>query len=455
MNWLYPSRLKIMVMCLISLILASCLQNKSSAKDTTITASQLEMIDVSVKQYCDAMVFFGTIYITSVDKVVYEYHCGPQNMQYNVDNTVKSKYRIGSNTKAFAAAILMRMLEGKDLRVETVGDYLPWYPKNQCADVTLHNLLAMSSGIPNYSDNEEVYNNWGWRPYLYDETLNLNGPEGFGNRFCTCEEQGGQPSFTQGSKYEYSNCNYYLVGNIIEQLAAGTQGDIDRSFWFSNILKEQILDPLDMSDSGSFSAIGIYSDMTTGYIYKDNQYLPLANGRPPATGGPAPYQDILVNPYSNPLVLYSAGDMYSTVEDMHKWDQGLYTNKILNEAQKLAAFAPYSNTGSSSSCEYYGYGWFVTYIDPNQYGKVADCPDDPSETNLRKYEKFLQYSGSYPYSWVTSFNRLLERDQNVMVFSNYVKTGTESDCIAEEIRNIIFYSDKHRTEACQTVLDEA
>ncbi|WP_234401270.1 serine hydrolase domain-containing protein [Pseudoalteromonas sp. T1lg23B] len=413
------------------------------------------MIETTVNDYCNKMVFFGTVYITAADQVVYEANCGPQNMQYEVDNTIKSKYRIGSNTKAFAAAILMRMLEGKDLRTQTIGDYLPWYPKNQCADVSLHHLLTMSSGIDNYSDNEQVYDNYGWRPFLYDQTTNLNGPEGFSNRFCTCTEQGDAPSFTPGSQYQYSNCNYYLIGNIIEQLAAGQQGDINREFWFENIVKEQILNPLNMTDSGSFSAIGIYKNMTTGYIYKDNQYLPLANGRPPEVGGPAPYEDILVNPYSNPLVLYSAGDMYSTVEDMHKWDQGLYGTQILDDVQKLAAFAPYSNTGSTESCEYYGYGWFVTFIDPNQYGKVSDCPQNPNDTNLRKYEKFLQYSGSYPYSWVTSFNRLLERDQSVMVFSNYVKTGTESDCISSEIRNIIFYSDSHRSTACQGVLDEA
>ncbi|WP_245699349.1 serine hydrolase domain-containing protein [Pseudoalteromonas byunsanensis] len=425
------------------------------AKNTTITASQIEMIETTVNDYCNKMVFFGTIYVTAADQVVYEANCGPQNMQYEVDNTIKSKYRIGSNTKAFAAAILMRMLEGKDLRTQTIGDYLPWFPKNQCADVSVHHLLTMSSGIDNYSDNEQVYDNYGWRPFLYDKTTDLNGPEGFSNRFCTCTEQGDAPSFTPGSQYQYSNCNYYLIGNIIEQLAAGQQGDINREFWFENILKEQILDPLNMTDSGSFSAIGIYKNMTTGYIYKGNQYLPLANGRPPEIGGPAPYEDILVNPYSNPLVLYSAGEMYSTVEDMHKWDQGLYGTQVLDDVQKLAAFAPYSNTGSTESCEYYGYGWFVTFIDPNQYGKVSDCPQNPTDTNLRKYEKFLQYSGSYPYSWVTSFNRLLERDQSVMVFSNYVKTGTESDCISSEIRNIIFYSDSHRTTACQGVLDEA
>jgi CubicO group peptidase (beta-lactamase class C family) len=380
-------------------------------------------------------------------------------MQYDVENTLQSKYRIGSNTKAFAAAILMRILEGKDLRQETVGDYLPWYPKNECANVSLHHLLTMSSGIDNYSDNEEVYDNYGWRPFLSEtdpaSKLTLTGPEVFSKRFCSCTGQGDKPSFTPGSQYVYSNCNYYLIGNIIERFLSGNQGEVPEEFWFRNVLQEQILNPLNMTDSGSFSAIGVYKDMTTGYIFKDNQYLPLANGRPPELGGPVPYENILVNPYSNPLVLYSAGDMYSTVEDMHKWDQGLYGTQILNEAQKLAAFAPYSNTNSSESCEYYGYGWFVTYIDPNQYGKVADCPQNPADTNLRQYEKFLQYSGSYPYSWVTSFNRLLERDQTVMVFSNYVKTGTESDCISSEIRNIIFYSDKHRSISCQNVLNDA
>ncbi|MFK3866244.1 serine hydrolase domain-containing protein [Pseudoalteromonas rhizosphaerae] len=455
MKWLMHVKFKIMVVCLLSLILASCLQKKSVAKNVTITAAQIEMIATTVQEYCDTLVFFGTVYITSADAVVYEANCGPQNMQYDIANTTESKYRIGSNTKAFAATMLMKMLKGKDLRTQTIGDYLPWFPKNQCADVSLHNLLTMSSGINNYSDNEDVYDNYGWRPFLYDQTLNLNGPEDFSNRFCTCTEQDEKPTFTPGSKYQYSNCNYYLVGNIIEQIAAGSQGDIDRNFWFENLLKEQILDPINMNDSGSFSAIGVYKNMTTGYISNQNPYLPLANGRPPLVGGPAPYENILKNPYSNPLVLYSAGDMYSTVTDMHKWDQALYTSKILDEAQKLVAFAPYSNTGNSTQCEYYGYGWFVTFIDPLQFGKVADCPSDPADANLRQYEKFLQYSGSYPYSWVTSFNRLVERDQSVMVFSNYVKTGLESDCIASEIRNIIFYSDKHREDKCQAILIDA
>ncbi|WP_440054273.1 serine hydrolase domain-containing protein [Pseudoalteromonas sp. T1lg65] len=462
MNSFPSSPLRVLALLAVSLLQTSCL-NESVAKDIQITTSQITQIDASVREYCDKNVFFGTVYITSGDQVVYQNNCGPQNMQYEVDNTIESKYRIGSNTKAFAAAILMNMLEGKDLKQETIGDYLPWFPKNQCADVSLHNLLAMSSGINNYSDNSEVYDNYGWRPYLYDSGT---GVIDFSKRFCACEAQGGQPTFTPGTQYEYSNCNYFLIGNIIEQLAVENSGDTDEinkigkseikpEFWFRNIVKEQILDKINMTESGGFSPIGVYPNMTTGYIYKNNQYLQLANGRPPAVGGPGVYKDILENPYSNPLVLYSAGEMYSTVVDMHKWDQALYTNEILDELQRQAAFAPYSNTGSSSECEYYGYGWFVTYVDPNVYGKVADCPQDPSQANLLKYEKFLQYSGSYPYSWVTSFTRLLERDQSVMVFSNYVKEGIESDCISQEIRNIIFYNDPHRTTSCQQDLDNS
>ncbi|ESP91894.1 MULTISPECIES: serine hydrolase domain-containing protein [Pseudoalteromonas] len=452
MNGFYQQQLKVVCLCCMSLLLTSCFKN-SVAQDNTITAEQIEKFKVTVRDYCDKMVFFGSIYITSGEDVVYETNCGPQNIQYDVANTSDSKFRIGSNTKEFAAAILLRTLAGEDLHSKTIRDYLPWYPDNQCADVSLHNLLSMSSGINDYSANPEVFLNWGWRPYLYNDVTNLNGPEGFSNRFCTCKEQDNKPSFEPGSKFDYSNCNYYIIGNILEQLAAGKQGQIDSNFYFRNIVKEQILDPLNMQDSGTFNAIGIVENMTTGYVFDQNQYLPLTTGRPPETGGPAPYENIFKNPYSNPLVLYSAGDMYSTVKDMSKWDQGLYGDTILNEAQKEMAFAPYQNTQSEDECEYFGYGWFVTYIDPNQYGKVPDCPDDPNSTNLNKYEKFLQYSGSYPYSWVTSFSRLLERDQAVMAFSNYNKTGYESDCIAEELRNIIFYNDRHRTEQCQGVLD--
>jgi hypothetical protein len=70
MQWLLHSRFKILVLCLISLILASCLQKKSVAKNTMITADQIEMIATTVNDYCDKMVFFGTVYVTSADNVV-------------------------------------------------------------------------------------------------------------------------------------------------------------------------------------------------------------------------------------------------------------------------------------------------------------------------------------------------------------------------------------------------
>ncbi|MBQ4862397.1 beta-lactamase family protein [Pseudoalteromonas sp. MMG013] len=465
MNWPYQKPLSVISLCCVCVLLSACFKD-SVAKDNTITQQQLEKFNIIVNEYCDKnkQLFFGSIYVTSGESEVYKANCGPQNIQKEVQfNTSDSKYRIGSNTKAFTAAILLKMLAHEDLKTKTIGDYLPWYPNNECKKVSLHNLLSMSSGIDDYSNNSEVFLNWGWRPYLGNASLDLNGPEAFANGFCTCTEQGDKPSFTPGSKFTYSNCNYYLIGNIIEQIAAGTQGEIDPSYYFGNIVKEKILDTLSMHDSGTFNAIGIYENMTNGYVYKENPYLPCTTGRLPPTGGPAPYENIFLNPYSNPLVLYSAGDMYSTVKDMHKWDQGLYGDKILNAEQKGRAFAPYQRTENKNECEYFGYGWFVTYITPSKYGMVADCPDNLTDFDnrmkepdeLKKYEKFLQYSGHYPYSWVTSFSRLLERDQSVMVFSNYNKVGYESDCIAEEFRNIIFYNDKHRTEQCQQILDNS
>ncbi|KKM17003.1 hypothetical protein LCGC14_1680110, partial [marine sediment metagenome] len=67
MKWLTHVKFKIMIVCLLSLILASCLQKKSVAKNVTITATQIEMIAATVQEYCDTLVFFGTVYITSAD----------------------------------------------------------------------------------------------------------------------------------------------------------------------------------------------------------------------------------------------------------------------------------------------------------------------------------------------------------------------------------------------------
>lgn len=219
--------------------------------------------------------------------------------------------------------------------------------------------------------------------------------------------------------------------------------------------------------------------MTTGYVNKDNLLLSDTTGRLPETGvsdcqaitGLPDCADILESPYSNPMVLYSAGNMYSTVKDMHLWDKGLYGDSILNDEQKKRAFTPYQKAGneaqddkepqdqnsdSVSQCEYFGYGWFVNYI-PKTYTEELDCPDTPISPaemeKLQGYEKFVSYSGNYPYSWVTSFSRLLDRKQAVMVFSNYNKTGYETDCIAQEIRNVIFYNKAYRSKHCQNVLN--
>ncbi|KZN65560.1 serine hydrolase domain-containing protein [Pseudoalteromonas luteoviolacea] len=467
MNQVHQQQFRFLFLCFISVFLSACFKD-SIAKDYKITAEKKELFEKTFNEYCEKKLFFGSVYVTSGEQVVYESNCGPRNMQeYTSDperrigaNSADSKYRIGSNTKEFAAAALLNILDGEDLRKKTIGDYLKWFPDNECKKVSLHNLLSMSSGIKDYSSNPEVYLNWGWRPYLGNQSLDFNGPEEFTNMFCSCsgltgnEEQ--ESSLKQGSKFEYSNCNYYLIGNIIEQHLAGHQGDISPEFYFGNIIERKILKPLNMLDSGTFNALGIYEKMTTGYVYRENPYLPCAAGRLPNTGGPEPYQNILKNPYSNPMVLYSAGDMYSTVKDMHKWDQGLYGDLVLNTDQKERAFSPYQRTNNKSQCEYFGYGWFITYI-PKKHGKKLHCPKHPSKHHLsmevlKQHERYLHYSGSYPYSWVTNFSRLVERNQAVMVFSNYNQTGLETDCIAEEIRNIIFYGEQHQSDDCQSIL---
>ncbi|AZZ99143.1 serine hydrolase domain-containing protein [Pseudoalteromonas sp. R3] len=509
----YQPRLRVILLCCSCVFLSACFK-ESVAQDHTIGPKKVGLFKQILADYCDTS-FFGTVYVTSGDDVVYEANCGPRNLssythfmriakqhkfdpdtldpEYQVGlNTSDSKYRIGSNTKEFAAALLQKALRQEEIETKTIGDYLSWFPNNECKDITLHNLLTMSSGIDNYSNNPEVYLNWGWRPFLDEPGLNLNGPEAFSYRFCTCQKQGGAPSFTPGSKFEYSNCNYYLIGNIIEQLNAGKQGDIPSEFYFGNILKQDILSELKMHDSGTFNAIGVYENMTTGYVDKDNLLLSDTTGRLPETGvsdcqaitGLPDCADILESPYSNPMVLYSAGNMYSTVKDMHLWDKGLYGDSILNDEQKKRAFTPYQKAGNEAQddkecqaekthnkvqrgkkprgkkndrafqCEYFGYGWFVNYV-PKHHRKKIHCPDKPSSSNImnkKKYEKFVSYSGNYPYSWVTSFSRLLERNQAVMVFSNYNKAGYETDCIAQEIRNVIFYNKAYRSKHCKDVL---
>lgn len=250
-------------------------------------------------------------------RIVYEKGFGLANAEWNIPNAPKVKYRIGSVTKQFTSMLVMQLVQEKKLKLDgTVADYLPYYRKDTGSEVTIHHLLTHTSGIPSYTDRREFRENMRAR---------VVSPKEFVLKYCS-DDLAWEP----GAKYAYNNSGYFLLGAILEQVTGKR---------YEDLLRERIFDPLGMKDTGYDHSEAVIPNRATGY--ERSPAGELQNAAFIDMGAP-----------------YAAGSLYSTVEDLLKWDQALYTDKLLSAELKQKMYTPFLQN--------YAYGWVV--VDP-QPGK--------------------------------------------------------------------------------------
>jgi CubicO group peptidase (beta-lactamase class C family) len=109
-------------------------------------------IDELMSLYHDYRQFNGSVLVAEHGKVIYKKGFGLANMEWNIPNTPATKFRLGSITKQFTAAVVLQLIEEGKLRLDgRICDYLPEYPKKSGERVTIHQLLTHTSGIPSYT----------------------------------------------------------------------------------------------------------------------------------------------------------------------------------------------------------------------------------------------------------------------------------------------------------------
>ncbi len=253
--------------------------------------------------------FNGTALVAQDGKVMYKGAFGMANMEWSIPNTPDTKFRLGSITKQFTATLILQLVEKGKIKLDAkIIDYLPDYRKDTGQKVTIHHLLTHTSGIPSYTSLPNFANEVSRDPYKPDE---------FVKKFAS-----GDLEFEPGSKFAYNNSGYFLLGAIIEKVTGKT---------YEQVLKENILDPTGMKNTGYDHHRTILSKRATGYDKRPDGYTN------------APYLDMSLP--------YAAGSMYSTVEDLLLWDQALYTEKVLSAKSKELMYTPF--------LEKYAYGWAV------------------------------------------------------------------------------------------------
>lgn len=276
-----------------------------------LSQTKATKIDALLNQYFKFQEFNGSALVAEEGKIIYKKGFGMANMEWNIPNSPDTKFRLGSVTKQFTAMLIMQLVEDGKLKLHIpITTYIPDYPKDQGEKITIHHLLTHTSGIPNYTD----------QPSFISIMRNPITPIDLIKTFWNLPLE-----FEPGAKFKYSNSGYIVLGYIIEKVTGKT---------YEEMLKEMIFEPLGMKNSGYDHTADIIPKRASGYNkigteYFNSQYLDMS-------------------------VPYSAGSLYSTVEDMYLWDQALYTNKLLSEKYLEKIFTPYSKPPFADG---YGYGW--------------------------------------------------------------------------------------------------
>jgi CubicO group peptidase (beta-lactamase class C family) len=264
-----------------------------------------------LQAYLETGYFMGSVLVARGSEILLSQGYGMANLEHNIPNAPHTKFCIGSVTKQFTATAILQLQQQGLLDVnQAISTYLPDYPKGE--QITVHHLLNHTSGIYNYTDALE-------NPYLrvtLDEVIAWFRDQPL--------------EFTPGERFKYCNSAYVLLTKIIETVSGQSYADY---------LRKQLFEQLEMADSGYEQRELILPHRASGYTITENGFQHAVFWDQSQGAG--------------------AGAMYSTIEDLYKWEQSFYTNAVLSETSKSPMFSPTIIVDLSGSKGYYGYGWYI------------------------------------------------------------------------------------------------
>ena len=259
------------------------------------------------KKWGDAYAFSGIVAVAKDGRPILVHAYGKANRDTAAVADAETRFRIGSLTKQFTAVCILQLAEQGKLKVqEPLRTYLTDYPEKTGSKITLHQLLSHTSGIPSYTDD----------PPLMKARDKDHTPA---QVLATFEDK--PLHFEPGTRWEYSNSNYFLLGLVVEKVSGQT---------YEKYLQAHVLGPAGMTRTSTVDAPDA-PDTATGYDVDESD-------------------DETVKP-SKPISMtlpFAAGALRSTVNDLLRWDRALVGTSLLSEASKTQMFTPVMNG--------YGYG---------------------------------------------------------------------------------------------------
>jgi CubicO group peptidase (beta-lactamase class C family) len=280
----------------------------------TPTATPVLSLPQQVDAYLEQAHFSGSVLIAGKGEVLVSKGYGMADREHSVANTPQTRFRLASVTKQFTAMAILQLQEQGKLGVQDRACiYIASCPATW-KDITIHQLLNHTSGIPDLFDDSVGYDQAKY--YSPDQIIGLVRD---------------QPLlFKPGTESHYSTIGYILLGLVIEK-ASGEP--------YEMFLRDHIFQPVGMTNTGLAQEGVAVPNLAVGY-----------DGISPVL-------------LFDPATLFAGGSLYSTVGDLYLWDQALATEKLASKKSLGAIFTPSAPLplpfpGLSG----YGYGWAIGTI---------------------------------------------------------------------------------------------
>lgn len=345
--------LRLIFLCLVLFI------NSFAVKSQRAT----RLLDSLVSLYAQQNKFNGSVLVASKGTILLQKGYGYKDVAHKTKVDANSLYQWGSLTKQFTSALVMYLQEKGRLNInDKLSKYFPELP---FADsVKVYHLLTHTSGIYNYTNDGGFMATEAVKPATLQKMLGL---------FKDYPLQ-----FLPGSKFDYSNSNYYLLGQIIQK-ASGQP--------YEKIMRQVILQPLGLKTAGFDFAHEHSADKTIGYD--------VING-----------EDYKASGIVDSSVSFAAGALYGSVYNLYAWHKALQKGGLLTPASWKKVYTPLQGK--------YAFGWIIDTL----YGKPV-----------------AEHDGGI-FGYTSTIKRFPEDDVVIIVLSNSSSPKTAE--IANNLAAIVF-----------------
>jgi len=306
----------------IALLLAACFS--ADAASAQVSPTQIDAIFAPLKS---TNALGAAVLVVHNGRPVFRRGYGVTDLRTLRPIDEHTDFRLASFTKQFtAAAIMLLARDGKLHYDDHLTDFFPEFPAYG-RTITVRNLLNHTSGLPDYED---------LLMKQYSNTPEEKVPQILDAGVLKLLEQQTSGKFAPGLKWEYSNSGYAVLAMIVEKVSGKS---------FGQFLQERIFTPLRMKNALAYE--------------KDKNEVPhRAYGHTKVDGA---WQQTDQSPTSAVL---GDGGIYSSLDDLAKWDRALRDHTLLSEEEMRPALIPVQPTDGPAKFPEgkpvsYGFGWFL------------------------------------------------------------------------------------------------